>query len=79
MVRNSKLLFSLFEAEIRIIIKGEDCEEYRVESSTRNQKAVQSSPPYTLQISSAYCLMVRSEENFPAPATFIRHFLAKAI
>lgn len=33
----------------------------------------------TFQISFAYSLMVLSEENFPAPATFIRHFLAKAM
>ena len=32
---------------------------------------------YTRQISRAYWAMVRSEENFPAAATFFRHFLAK--
>ena len=33
---------------------------------------------YTFQISFAYCRMVRSEENLPAQATFIRHLRAKA-
>ena len=34
---------------------------------------------YTCQISWAYWRMVRSEENLPAEATFIRHFLPKAM
>ena len=34
---------------------------------------------YTCQISLAYWRMVRSEENLPAEATFIRHFLPKAM
>ena len=33
---------------------------------------------YTCQISSAYWRMVRSEENLPAEATFIRHLRPKA-
>ena len=31
----------------------------------------------TFQMSRAYCLMVRSEENLPAEAVFIRHLRAK--
>ena len=34
---------------------------------------------YTCQISSAYWRMVRSEENLPAEATFIRHLRPKAM
>ena len=38
-----------------------------------------SSVGVTCQISSAYWRMVRSEENFAPLATFIMHFLPKAI
>ena len=33
---------------------------------------------YTSQISFAYCAMVRSEENLPAPETFMRHLRLNA-
>ena len=46
----------------------------------RRRESVSADPgnAHTFQISPAYSRIVRSEENFPEAATFIRHFFAKA-